>query len=95
MGVGGPNLLGAQVGDVHLVVAFVGGDRRGEAGLLLVGEPLGAAQHVPDPVERVAGAATMTVDLLLDAAADLIDRAPGQRHDMEGIQHGGGIGVCH
>ena len=63
---------------MHLVVAFIGIDGCSEAGVLLVGEPLGrAAQDVPDPVQRVAGTTPMAVDLLLDAAADLIDRPAG------------------
>ena len=86
VGVGGPNPLGALPGDVDRVVAFIGGDRGGEAGLLFVGEPLGrAAEHVPDAVERVTGAATVPEGLLLDAATDLIDGVPGQRHDVEGV----------
>ena len=67
-------------------MALVGGDGSGQAGLLLLGEPLGrAAQDVPDPVQRVAGTATVTVDLLLHAAANLIDRPAGQGDHMESI----------
>ena len=93
VGVRGANTLGALPGDVDGVVALVGGDGSGQAGLLLLGEPLGrAAEHVADAVERVTGAATVPKSFLLDAATDLIDGVPGQRHDVEGIQHGGGVG---
>ena len=37
VGVGGSNLLGALPGDVDGVVAVIGGDRRGEAGVLMTG----------------------------------------------------------
>jgi hypothetical protein len=42
-------------------------------------------------VERVAGAAAMTVDLLLDAAANLIDRVAAELDDMERVQDGDGV----
>jgi hypothetical protein len=75
------------------VVAFIGGDRRREACVLFVGEPLGpAAQDVADPVERVAGAAAVAVDLLLHPATDLVDRPAGQGDHVEGVEHSGGVG---
>ncbi len=53
--VGRAELLRALPGDVDFVVLLVGFDGRLETGLLLVGEPFGAAaQHVLDPVERIA-----------------------------------------
>jgi len=51
--VGGPEPLGDLPGDMDLLVRMVGGDRRGEAGLLAFGEPFGAgAPDGPDAVER-------------------------------------------
>ena len=50
-----------------------------------------AAQQRAQPVQRVAGAAAVAVDLLLDAAADLVQRLAGQGHDVEGVQHGDGV----
>jgi len=53
-------LLAGLPGDVDLVVAFVGGDRAGQSGLLALGEVLtAAAQDGPDPVQRVIGPATV------------------------------------
>jgi hypothetical protein len=53
--VGGAETLRDLPCQVDLVVAFGGGDRLGEAGLLAVGEVLGpVAQDVADAVERVA-----------------------------------------
>jgi len=34
----------------------------------------------------------VAVDLLLDAAADLVDRVPGQGHHMERVEDGCGVG---
>jgi hypothetical protein len=63
-----------------------------QSGVLLVGEFLGAAvQDVPDPVERVAGAAPVAVDVLLQSAPDLIDRGGPELHDMKRVQDGDGI----
>jgi hypothetical protein len=77
---------------VDLVVSLVGGDRPGESGFLFVGESLAAAaQDRPDPVQRVAFAAAVSVDLLLDAAADLVDGVGAKFHDMEGVEDGDSI----
>lgn len=53
--VGGPQLLGALPGEEHFLVGFIGLDRSDQAGLLLVGEVLGAgAQDGLDAEQRVA-----------------------------------------
>jgi hypothetical protein len=70
--VDGSDLLGAQPGEGDLVVPLVGGQGSLEAGALPVGQVLGTgAQQVADPIHRVALAASVPVDLLLDPAADL------------------------
>jgi hypothetical protein len=69
-------------------MALVGLDRHLEAGLLALGEPLlGAAQQVPDPVERVVAAAPVAVDRLLHAAADLVDDLAAELDDVERVEH--------
>src|SRR5690625_5788751 len=49
------------------------------------------AENMTDPVERLALAAAMPESLLLDPAADVIDRCAGELDDMEGVQHAGGV----
>ena len=66
-------LLAGLPSDVDLVVAFVVGDRAGQAGVLPLGEVLtAAAQDGPDPVQRVTGPATVAEALVLDPAPDLV-----------------------
>jgi len=78
-GVGAAELLGALVGEVDLFVAVINGDRHLESGFLPVGEFLLPAAHdQPDAIERVTGAAAVTVDLLLDAPPDLISGLTGK-----------------
>ena len=90
--VGRAELLGAQPRDEDLVVAFVGRDRPVKPSPLPVGELLLAtAQDRPDPVERVVLAATVAMDLLLDAASDLIDRLGAELDHVERVKHRGGV----
>ena len=85
----GAQLLGGMPRDEHLVVAFVGGDGAVEPGALPVGEPvLAAAQDVPDPVQRVTGAAAVPEGLLLDPAPDFVDRVAPELDDVEGVDDG-------
>ena len=64
--VGGAQLLGALPGQDDDLVLGAGGERPLDPGALFVGEVLGAgAQDGLDPVERVALAAAVTVQLLL------------------------------
>jgi len=80
-------LLGAVVGDFDLNVAFVGGERGVEPVALPVGEALLAgAEQVPDPVERVGLAAAVAVDVLLEAAAALVDGGGGELDDVERVE---------
>ena len=46
-----------------------------------------AAQDPADAVERVAGPAAVPEGLLLDPAADLVDRVEAEPDDVEGVQH--------
>ena len=88
-----PQLLSALPGEEHLHVSFVGVGRGREPGLLSVGEPLfTAAQQVSAAVERVALAASMPTDGLLDAAADLVDGLPAELHYMKRVEHRDGVG---
>ena len=64
-------MLRALPGDEHFIVGGVGIDRRGQAGVLLVGEVLrSGAEDGLDAVERVALAAAVSEGVLLDAASD-------------------------
>lgn len=70
---------------MELDVAFVGGPRTREPGLLPVCEVfLAGAQDVPDPIERIVLAATVAVDLLLHPATDVVD-------DVECVENGAGV----
>src|SRR5690606_4213334 len=63
-------------------------EERLQARLLLVGEQVGAGVQGPaGGVERVALAAAVTVQLLLNAAAALVQRVAGQADDVEGVHH--------
>ena len=88
-----PELLGALPGDEHLEVSFIGVDGLRQSDLLAVGEALlAAAQQVPDAVERVALAAPLPGDGLLDAAADFVDGLAAELHHVEGVEDGDGVG---
>lgn len=79
-------------GDLDFNVAFISGQGCFEAGLLPVGEVLGAgAQDVTDPVERVGLTASVAVDFLLDSAADLVDGSGAEFHNMERVEYRDGV----
>lgn len=87
-----PGLLGALPGDEEFAATWVGADGLVEPVPLPVGEPVGAApENVSDLVERVVVAPSVAVNLLLDPAADLVDRVAAKFHYVEGVQHCGGI----
>ena len=53
-----------------------------------LGEPVGAAaQDAADPVERVATMTPMPVDVVLHAAAHLVERGQPELGDMERVEH--------
>src|SRR5690606_1477074 len=84
-GVGGAELVDGLPGDGDLVVAGVGGERGVDAGLLLLREVLEPEpQDGADPVQRVALAAAVAVDGLLDPAADLIQRLHAEVRSARG-----------
>jgi hypothetical protein len=90
--VDGADLLGAQPGEGDLVVAFIGVQGSSQAGALPVGQSLGVGvQEVADAVERVALAAAVAVDLLLDAAAALVQRLGCESDDVKGVEHRDGV----
>ena len=68
--------------DVH-----VRSEQRVQAGGLGVGEQFDAGvQDLAGAVEKVAFAAAVPVDLLLDAPAALVQGVPGKSYDVEGVQ---------
>lgn len=90
--VGGAELLRALPCDEHLVVRRIGLDRRREPDPLLLCEVLGpGAEDRLDPVERVALPTAMSEGVLLDAAAHLVDRLRAEFHDVERVEHRGGV----
>lgn len=83
--VGGDDALVDTPGHLHWEVSVVG-EHRAQAGLLAAGEQRDAgAQSAAHAVERVTGAAAVTVGLLLDALAGQVQFDAGQRHDVEGV----------
>lgn len=85
------DVLGALVGDLDRDVIGMGGECAGQTGLLARREALPpGAENMTDPVERLALAAAMPESLLLDPAANVIDRCAGEL-DVEGVQHAGGV----
>ena len=76
--------MGAVPGDLDFDVTVVGGERGLQAYLLPVGEVfLPGAQQVADPIQRIVSAAAVAVDVLLDPAADLIDRGRPELDHVE------------
>lgn len=79
-------------GDGDLVVAGVGGERGVDASLLRLGQVLEPEpQDGAHPIQRVALAAAVAVDGLLDPTADLVQGLHAQLHDMKGVQDRGGL----
>jgi hypothetical protein len=67
---------------------LLGGEHRFEPGALAVGEQRQAGvQAAPDPVERIAGAATVPEGVLLDALAAQAELVSGPGHGVEPIHH--------
>lgn len=63
-----------------------------EAFLLTWGEPVArGAQEKPDLVEGIACASAVTGCVLLDATTYLIKGVTGERDDVNGIEHAGGV----
>ncbi len=92
MPVGVAELLRGLPGDVDLDVFLALGERGIEPGLLPVGESfLPGAEDVADPVERITSASAVPEGVLLDAAADLIDRGGAELDDVERVEHRDGI----
>ena len=69
------------------------GEQRLDALGLLLGEQVGAGvQGAAGGVERVALAASVAVDVPLDAASALVKRVPGQADDVEGVHDRDSLG---
>src|SRR5699024_7963534 len=84
--VGGDQALVDAVGDLHGDVRIVGGERRPQAGLLLVGQQLGPGVQGPTyPVQGIAAAPSVAGGGLLDALAAHGELVRGQVHHVEGI----------
>ena len=85
MAVGGDDRLVDAPGDFDLHVLVVG-EQCVDAGALSVGEQVGSGvQGPPRPVERVAGQAAVTVQILLDPAPAAVQGVAGQARDVERI----------
>jgi hypothetical protein len=85
--VGGDHPLVDAPGGFDLDVV-VGGEQRLQALVLCAGEEVGAGvQGAPGPVQRVVGAAAVTVDGLLDAAPAAVQGVAGEADDMERVHH--------
>jgi hypothetical protein len=83
--VGGDHSLVDAPGRLDLHV-LVWREQGGEPLGLCVGEQVSAGvQGPPGPVERVALAAAVAVQVLLDAAPAGVQGVPGQAHDVKGI----------
>ena len=79
-------------GDLDFDVSVVDGECGLQAGLLPVGEMLlPGTQQVADPIQRIISAAAVAVDVLLDPAADLIDRGRAELDHVEGVEHRDGV----
>ena len=59
---------------------------------LSVSRSCAGVQGPPGPVQRVAGAAAVAVQVLLDPAPAAVQRVAGQAHDVEGIHHRDRVG---
>ncbi len=94
--------VGFTVGRDHPLVDAPGGfdldmiiarEQGSEPVLLPVGEEAGAGVQGPARrVERVTGAASMSVDGLLDASAASVEGVAGEADHVEGIHDGGRVG---
>ncbi len=92
MVVAGAQLLLAVPGDFDNEVAFVGCPGALEPDALPSREVfLACAQQVADPVERVALAAPVAMDLLLHAASHVVDDLGPELHDAERVEHCAGV----
>jgi hypothetical protein len=82
-----PQLRGASPGDVALDVAVVSNEGCPQAGVLKVGEPVDAGvQDIADSGDRIIPTSAVAVDVLLDAAPDLVDGGRAELHDVERVQ---------
>ena len=84
--------MGAVPGDLDFDVSVVDGECGLQAGLVPVGEMLlPGTQQVTDPIQRIISAAAVAVDVVLDPAADLIDRGRVEFDHGEGVEHRDGV----
>ena len=85
--VGGDHSLVGGMGDLDSDVSVVG-EQGIKPVLLFVGEQARAGVEGPARrVERVAGTAAVSVEVLLDPAAALVEGVAGEADDVEGIHH--------
>ena len=90
--VGGDHPLVDAPGGLDLDV-LLDGEQALQSVLLLVGEQAGAGvQGPPRGVERVACAAAVAVQVLLDPAAAPVQGVAGQPDDVEGVHHRDRVG---
>ena len=90
--VGADHALVDVPGDLDFDVVVVG-EQGVEPLDLVVGEQPGTGvQHAPGRVERIAGAAAVAVEVLLDAASAVVERVAGETDDVERVHHRDGVG---
>ena len=87
------DLLVDAPGDLNLAIGVTDRQVLVEPFALPVGEVLVTGEKgAADLVQRVVLVATPVQGLLLDAASDLIERLAGELDDVEGVEHGDGVG---
>ena len=86
------HLLGEQVSDFDTDMRLICHEGLSESFLLARGEPVArGAQKKPDLVEGITLASAVTQGVLLDATAYFIKGVTGERDDVKGIEHAGGV----
>ena len=86
------HLLGEQVGDFDTDMRLICCEGLSESFLLTWGELVArGVQKKPDLVEGIACASAVTQGVLLDATTYLTWSVTGERDDVRGIEHAGGV----
>lgn len=87
-----PKVLRAVVRDLDCSVLGIGCERDPQSGLRARGEALTpGAEDMPDPVESFSSCGRDVRGLLLDPAANVVDRSSAELDDLERVQHAGRV----
>ena len=85
-------LLGAVVGDFDTDMGLICREGCAESFLLTLREPITrGAQEIADLIEGIACASTVSGRVLLDTATHLNRGITGERDDVKGVEHAGGV----